>query len=265
MHVCLVDSSTSISPQDRGLIYGDGFFTTGLIVDHKIAFWSDHRSRLENSSERLSFSSFCIDKLESHLNQLPESGIIRICITRGTGPRGYAIPSTEQCHCFIETFAAPELALDKPRGLKISFCETPISINPLLAGIKHINRLDHVLARSEIEKRGFDEGIMLSDGHLICATQANLFVCRDNIVLTPRLDRAGVDGVMKKQLRHWCDELGIKFREVLLCAQDLEKCDEVFLSNSVFGIMSVDQLDSKVLSRHTVANALYQKFIQSIF
>ncbi len=265
MQVCLVDSSTCLSPQDRGLIYGDGFFTTARIAKHSVCYWPDHRKRLIVSARRLSFSDFSIDAIESKLNQLPESGVVRICVTRGVGPRGYAIPEQQDSHVFIELFNAPPLSEEFPRRLKVTVCQTPISMNPQLAGIKHVARLDHVLARTEVESKGFDEGLLTTGGKLICATQANLFVCRDNRVITPTIDRAGVEGVLKKQISRWCNELGIQLVEQPLNVNDLENCDEVFLSNSVFGIMSVSQLDSRVLNETGIAQTLYQKFVQSIF
>lgn len=264
MQVCLVDSSTQLSPQDRGLIYGDGFFTTARIANHSICYWPDHRKRLIECAERLSFSEFSIDAVESKLSQLPESAVVRICVTRGIGPRGYAIPEKQNCNVFIELFTAPPLLLETPKRLKVVVCKTPISINPLLAGIKHIARLDHVMARTEVESMGADEGLLTTKDNLICASQANLFVCRDSLVITPTIDRAGVEGVMKKQIMRWCDEVGIQLIEQPLCVEDLETCDEVFLSNSVFGIMSVKQLDSRVLNESGIAQTLYQKFIQSI-
>jgi 4-amino-4-deoxychorismate lyase len=264
MQVCLVDQSTGISPQDRGLIYGDGFFTTARISNHRILFWSDHRRRLLLSAKRLAFDAFRINRLEQQLSDLPDSGVIRICVTRGTGPRGYAIPKQQQCCCYIEIFDAPVLDPKLPKQLAVTICNTPISENPLLAGVKHINRLDHVLARTEAETRGFDEGLMCSNENLVCATQANLFVCRGDQVFTPVLERFGVEGVMKQNIKRWCQKSGLQFVEQSFCVSDLENCDEVFLSNSVFGIMSVIKIDDRLLSNHNITQFLYQTFIQSM-
>jgi 4-amino-4-deoxychorismate lyase len=168
-----------------------------------------------------------------------EAVVVKLILTRGSG-RGYAAPASAATRRLLLRQALPPLPMPLYRdGLRLRWCRLRLAIQPALAGLKHLNRLEQVLARSEWDDPAIDEGLCLdADGHLACATAANVFLVRDGVLLTPALDRCGVAGVARAALlaraRRW-----LPVREARLCRADVDGADEVFLSNAVRGVMPV--------------------------
>lgn len=257
------NNQLSISPQDRGLLYGDGFFTTVRIANHLPLLWSLHQQRLVNSAHRLGFDGFDITLLNKKIGALPSQGILKIMVTRGEGKRGYAIPTSSAYKCIIQISDLPDKSDTLTDPLNLTISKVQASKNTALAGLKHLNRLDNVLARTNVLSAGFDDGLMLCDENIISATQANIFFVVDGKVETPKLSNAGVEGVMKKQVIHWLTEQDILVKETDISQQCLGKYDEAFITNCVMGISGVNQIDQHVFSNHIVTDYLHSKF-QSI-
>ncbi|MCO7225870.1 aminodeoxychorismate lyase [Pleionea sp. CnH1-48] len=271
MNIIFSDQEEGISPLDRGLIYGDGFFTTMRIQNHRPLFWDDHIFRIQTSAHRLLFPELELEFLQQQLfPNLPKEGICRLLFTRGDGPRGYAIPAEPKPNCIV--MLAPlstQLHSKDMRQLKAMICQTSAGINASLAGIKHINRLDNVLARTEVEQALCDEGLMFAGDSLVCATQANVFCVRGQEVLTPKLHQYGVDGIMKKNISRWLQSLQIPLIETQITRQILEESEEVFLSNCVSGIMKIAQLEQldfeqRVAEASSVALQLHHHFLKAL-
>jgi 4-amino-4-deoxychorismate lyase len=145
-------------------------------------------------------------------------------------------------------------------GVSIRQCRTPASVQPHLAGIKSLNRLDQVLARAEWTSPEYYDGVMLdSDGNLICGTMSNVFLVHDNAYSTPFLDRAGVAGIMRQHTLNLLAQAGLPCDQRRLTLDDLESADEVFLTNSQVGAVPVSHYESRQL---TVAAATRQ--VQSL-
>jgi 4-amino-4-deoxychorismate lyase len=144
-------------------------------------------------------------------------------------------------------------------GVTTRICETPLGCNPRLAGIKHLNRLEQVLARSEWEDPAIQEGIMLdSDGHIIEGTMSNLFLISNNMLYTPDLSRCGVTGVMREVVIELANSLGISVKSITMHRSMLEEGDELFLTNSLIGIWPVVRCDDKVYALGAVTSLLQQ-------
>lgn len=129
-------------------------------------------------------------------------------------------------------------------GLEVIQCKTPISINARLAGLKHLNRLDNVLARDEVVKAAVDEGLMLdSDGHVICATQSNVIVIKGRKLITPKLDRAGVEGTCLARLPSVIEHAGLNYSWLVadLSIEDVKQADAVIFCNAVRGIQAMSR------------------------
>jgi 4-amino-4-deoxychorismate lyase len=168
---------------------------------------------------------------------------VRITLTRGGGPRGYAPPPAVAATRIVAAFAAPVAAAHGQRhGIRVRLCSTRLAMQPRLAGIKHLNRLEQVLARAEWDDPAIGEGLLLdAEGRLVCATAANLFLVREGRLLTPALDLCGVAGVARAEvLAQRRDGL---IRELEL--DDLMHADEVFLTSSLRGVVPVTQLDGR--------------------
>jgi len=229
---------------DRGLAYGDGLFESIRFVGAMAPLWSRHMQRLGDSCERLRIpapdtAQLWREALEV-IRGMPQA-VVRITVTRGVGERGYALPAAPQPMRVVAAFAPPQIAdSTHVQGLHMRVCELRLAEQPLLAGIKHLNRLEQVLARAEWSDPAIAEGL-LRDGHdrVISATMANLFAVIDGVLLTPALDRCGVAGVARAEV------LAIRpaARETELSLRALSTASEIFLSSSVRGILPVKSLD----------------------
>ncbi len=265
MNVVFLNSGSSVSPQDRGLLYGDGFFTTILIANHKPVFWRAHVERIKSSLHRLRFAEFDVESLEQHFDSLPLWGVLKIVITRGAGPRGYEIPKQPEPQCYLQLIELDKLPASEWHRLKLCHSDFPVSINPALAGVKHLNRLDNVIARSDAIERGFDDALMSNDESIVCATQSNVFfVLSEHFVVTPSIKKSGVQGVMKRQVIQWLEKLGIEVIEKIVTRSDSVQAQEIFLTNCVKGIQSVSFVEDRQYDQFSIAGQLRQMFQNTI-
>ena len=239
-----------VSPLDRGFSYGDGFFETCRCTKGRIPLWPYHRERMLGSAERLNIPvdeqvlQRYLDQVLSKCDYVPDS-VVKIQVTRGVGGRGYRLPENTAPTYFVGVFAGGPLESVAFRdGVAVRICDIRLGKNPALAGIKHLNRLEHILARAEWGDE-FAEGLLLStDGKLIEATVSNLFIVKDGKLLTPDLSEAGVAGIMRRVIVEvLAPQLNIPVKMTNCDVSDLERADEVFLSNSVYGIWPVNRIE----------------------
>lgn len=234
-----------IPATDRGLHYGDGVFETVAFSNGKVRFWAAHMERLLDGCLRLSIPHPDAELLKeevAHVAEGCEQAVIKIIITRGSGGRGYRPPASPEPQRLIMRYPWPEHTVPE-EGITLRYCDTPLGCNPRLAGVKHLNRLEQVIARSEWDDDSVHEGLMLDlDGHVLEGTMSNLFAVRNGVLLTPDLKRCGVAGVMRRQVLSLANELGITYRLEQMIPSDLERMDELFVTNSVIGIWPVARL-----------------------
>ena len=242
----------SLPVTDRGLQYGDGLFETMALRGGKIRLLEQHLGRLTISCKRLGIPTDCLQDLAVALDRCIASaphGTVKIIVTRGTGPRGYALPQQSKATICIG-FAADAVADTQPAPARIIFCATPIARNVVLAGLKTLNRLEQVMARAEWSAdAGIDEGLMSNDrGEVVCGTMTNLFIVRENTLITPLLDEAGVRGVMRTHILGLAAEMNIKVQESHLLPADVESADAVFLTNALKGVWPVAEIAGQVVA-----------------
>lgn len=241
----------SISITDRGLQYGDGLFETMAVLNGEIPLWDKHWQRLVLGCKKLAIN--CPDKnqLENEITMLCQHDeniseqrfVIKLIVTRGDGQRGYRFAKGLASTRILSTYSWPDYPEEyKVKGVSVRYCSTTLSENKTLAGIKHLNRLEQVLARNEWAD-DFQEGLMLNmKGHVIDGTMSNLFVVNDNQLFTPELSTSGVAGVMRQTIIEIAQKLSITVKEKTMTQADIEQADEVFLSNSLFRIWPVKML-----------------------
>jgi len=246
----------SIAADDRGLSYGDGLFETVLVVDGRAPLWSRHMARLAEGCARLLLPEPDAEQLARETARAGADlarAVVRITLTRGAGPRGYAIPDSAHATRIVAAAPAPKTSADwYHRGIRVRECVLRLSEQPLLAGIKHLNRLEQVLARAEWTDADVVEGILRDFGaRVIGATAANLFAVIGGRLVTPALDRCGVAGVARAEVlaRRECEVRDLTMEELM-------QADEVFLTNSVRGILPVTALDERRWPIGDVARAL---------
>ena len=267
----------TVSVQDRALHYGDGFFTTLLVADECLFNWSAHWRRLRRSAERLQFSALDESQLLQQITQavvqfdasFSTTKVVKLFVSRGESGRGYAIPRQALPLVFVQVSVAPiqiectqqtvtktqQLNFPPPMALQLAFCQTQVSIQMQLAGIKHLNRLDSVLAQTEVRQKQHQEGIMLNAlGHVICGTQSNLFMIKAQTIITPKLHLSGVEGTTRYQLKQLVAGLGLRWQETDICLEQLQQADELFLSNAIRGIMPIQQLEESTFAMEQVHN-----------
>lgn len=239
-----------IEATDRGLQYGDGVFETMRLQGGDIPLWSYHWLRLKNSCERLCIRLPDRNKLEEFLAPAlaeHEQGIIKLLVTRGSSGRGYRIDPKHVASIVVMYFEPPgaERQLLASEGIRVRLCHTRLAIQPLLAGIKHLNRLEQVMARSEWDNNDVHEGLMCNwHGELVEGTMSNLFVVKNNTLLTPVLNNSGVSGVMRELVLNIAEQMAINCEESVLFPEQMQDMDEVFMTNSINGIWPVVEFEN---------------------
>ncbi len=246
---------------DRAVQYGDGFFTTMLVMDAKLYNWSAHWWRIQQSIERLGFPDLSEAAIQAQLAsavidyQADESSVaplmVKLMITRGQGGRGYQAQAAPQVTTIVQIAPHPTFRQSAdfdslPAALSLGLCKTQAAIQPQLAGLKHLNRLENVLARNELISQDFSEALMLNaEEEVICATQANLFMVKDKQLLTPKLTSSGVAGTTRYQLPEIAKQCGLIYKETTISLAEVQNADELFLTNALRGIMPVKSFQSR--------------------
>ena len=247
----------AVAADDRGLAYGDGLFETLRVHRGAAPWWDAHWARLAGGAERLQLSlpdAGLVRREAGGLFADGGDGVLKLLVTRGAGGRGYAPPRAATPTWILSRHPLPAAG----DGLHLHWCETRLAVQPALAGIKHCNRLEQVLARAEAQAAGADEGLLRdSEGAVVSATSANLFVLREGRWLTPPVDRCGVAGTCRALLLPW-----LQAREQRLSADDVVGADAVFLCNAVRGILAVARLGTRTWSPHPAVDAARQGLAQ---
>lgn len=240
-----------VSINDRGLSYGDGLFETIAVIDGKPHLFDQHLDRLRLGLERLKFPDGTIDTVKKDIQALSLSGnqTLKLTVTRGLGERGYKLPATCVPTRIISLAESSDFAQQRQQGISVRLCQQRLGHNPILAGIKHLNRLEQVLARSEWSDSDITEGIVSDlDGNLVEGTMSNLFWVHEGVLYTPKIDQSGVKGVMRDRLIELADQLSLVVVEGNYPESVLDSAEEVFICNSLIGIWPVITIDGKPVS-----------------
>jgi 4-amino-4-deoxychorismate lyase len=230
---------------DRGFQYGDGLFETIAYKNNKLQLWDEHMQRLRDSCERLSLSvvdeSLWLGDIKQC--QLSTDAVIKLSLSRGVSGRGYAYGDNDSVTRVTASFKLPDYPQTNQTGISAVLCKTPVSVNPMLAGMKHLNRLDNVLARNEWHDSAIAEGFMFdSSGHIIQGTMSNVFCVLGDELYTPLLEQCGVAGIMREQVIALASELNIPLSIVDISKPNFLQMDGVFVTNSLIGIWPVTEL-----------------------
>ena len=233
---------------ERGFQYGDGLFETFAIRNGTPRLWSLHIKRLTHGCERLAIAPPDAAALRRWIDgALADAGIgvayclVKIVITSGISQRGYGRTGITTPSVYVGVFAsAPPDASAYRDGIDTTRCKTPLAVGSVTAGLKTLNRIEQVLARSECAAAGMFEGLVFdADARLICGTMSNVFLATNNTVVTPDLSRCGVAGVMRGHVMTTLRSDGREVEVLDIGENDLRDADEVFLSNSQFGVLPV--------------------------
>jgi 4-amino-4-deoxychorismate lyase len=240
----------SLSVADRGLQYGDGLFETLAVQQGQPVYLHEHLRRLKQGCERLLIPCPELDLLSTEARQLAQHSVravLKIIVTRGSGGRGYRQPDSVTPTRILSLHPFPDYPLYfKQQGVALRFCQTRLGLNPCLAGIKHLNRLEQVMARSEWQNAAVQEGLMLdSAGRVIEGTMSNLFFVKDRVLYTPPLTHCGVAGIIREKIIQLAVDKHFPFKQQHIKQKALLAVDELFVTNSIIGIWPVRALQQK--------------------
>ena len=260
-----------LAADDRSIQFGDGLFETMLVRDGRVIQLAEHLDRLHVSAQRLSISMpqrpVFIDDIDKLIDEAGSAcGVIKLIVTRGRSSRGYQYDRQAGSNRLVRFSAIQRqyssiLSAELLRG-DLYLCNTPASVNTALAGMKHLNRLDNVLARNEFAADRYIDGLMSDvDGHIIEGSMSNLFAIRDRVLYTPDLGRAGVDGVMRNTVLELAGQAGIEYSVCTLTRPELEQMDCLFITNSLIGMKAVDNLEDTHYSDFSLCEQLFEQLL----
>jgi 4-amino-4-deoxychorismate lyase len=266
LEVVLVNgiANQQVAPLDRAVHFGDGLFETIACRRGRPRFLSLHLERLELGCTRLGIDHGNPDDLRGEVLALArevDSAIVKVLVTRGTAlARGYGVTGREKATRITFRYAWPhETPSGSQDGVRVRTAAMRLGENPALAGLKHCNRLEQVLARREWTDPDISEALLFSSSdRLVSGTMSNVFIVEGSRLRTPRVDLCGVAGVMRRVVLREAANAGISVQEDVLSAEDLRSADELFLTNARIGIWPVRALDGRLISPGPLTRRLQQ-------
>lgn len=262
--------SNQITASNRGLAYGDGFFSTIKVKLGEMQLWDLHLTRLQKSAKRLSFPLFNWHALTLELQTfakqctIQEEMVIKIILSRGAGGRGYSIDGSNHVDRIISLHALPlRYQQWQHKGIPIIQCDYQLPINKRLAGLKTLNRLDQVLIKQEIETKKAIDGIVCdNEGNVIEASSANLFIHNEGRWYTPCLKNTGIEGVKRQQILNAAKKHSVDIIKTQINKLDLLNADAICITNALMGIVPVTQYEKHTYkAQHFSITAQLKKLI----
>lgn len=249
--------NATISPLDRGFAYGDGIFRTLKVVNGIPEFWPQHYQKLVADCAAINIVCPSAELLMSDLSQLflgdadnaNLTAVAKIIITRGEGARGYTPPAITAPMRVVLKSDMPNYPDSRfSEGVNLTVCDTQLAAQPKLAGIKHLNRLENVLARMEWGRIDIStdiaDGIMLDmQDNVIECTAANIFARFGDVLLTPSLQQCGIAGITRQRIMDLAHTLSLKVSVESVDLKKLFTADEMIICSSLYSAWQVKQID----------------------
>ena len=247
--------SKTIDVQDRSVQYGDGVFETIAVKEKSLEFWKEHYQRLNKGCKILKIRCPSEIFLKKEINKfLKETKkkklVLKIIISRGVGGRGYNPPRNTKPTRILGIYDWPSYPqINFTKGIQMDICKTRISVQPTLSEIKHLNRLEQIIARLEWQSKAISESIMLdSNNNVIEGTMSNFFGVKKNVFYTSTTKSAGVEGIMRRIILKLLKKNKKKYIIKKITLKEFLKFDEIFMCNSIFGIWPVIKISKKNFS-----------------
>lgn len=231
-----------LSRGDRSHLYGDGCFTTCKVTQGRIELWPLHLQRLQQSCERLQIAGVDWTELQQQISAVVmghHDEVFKILISAGVGGRGYGRDPNGAAQVFLSWHPLPIHYQNWQRaGIRLHTSSVRLARQPLLAGIKHLNRLEQVLIKNELANIDADDALVLDDqGFIIESSAANLLCYHNGQWMTPSLVECGVEGVMRNHLLRVSEALGQTIAVQPLPLSQLNQDSQLFLCNSLMGVV----------------------------
>jgi len=256
-----------VATTDRALNYGDGIFTTILVEQGQCQDLPAHIARLQQGITLLSIANIDAHALQALASQLANiagdqsMAVLKVLISRGAGTRGYSSVGCNNPLIVVTLAQLPtHYANLRQDGISLGVSTIALGLNPLLAGIKHLNRLEQVLVRQQIDSSDFDDAVVLDcQGYIVETAIANIFWVKDNIVYTPSLDLAGVNGIMRAKVLAWLSEDGYQVKIDRYRLGSIISADEVFITNCLMTIVRVNNIEEASFNKRQAFDFLEAK------
>ncbi|ENA0609106.1 aminodeoxychorismate lyase [Enterobacter bugandensis] len=234
----------SLPASDRATQFGDGCFSTARILDGRVCLLDAHIGRLQTACKTLLIPFTQWDRLRHEMHLLAagnDNGVLKVVISRGSGGRGYSGANCEHPTRMLSVSARPaHYERWRTEGVTLALSPVRLGRNPMLAGIKHLNRLEQVLIRTHLEQTDADEALVLdSEGFITECCAANLLWRKGRDVFTPSLEQAGVKGIMRQFCLHHLARSGFRVVEVSEREEALHTADEVVICNALMPVLPV--------------------------
>ena len=254
---------SKISIFNRNVQFGDGLFETCVVENKKILFWVNHFARLNRGCEQLKIckvdESVWLSDIKKALSLCSyDCCVVKLILSRGESLRGYGFKDDIKPVRAVIISELQQATFN--HSFSLEYCQSGYDSNPKLAGIKHCNRLEQVLARAGLRS---DEGIMLDENHnVISVTQGNIYAIHGNTLTTPKLDKCGVEGTRRAVILDLAKLLGIRVKIDTLSTKELGQADEVFISNSIIGIQSISEIGDIGFGENPITKKIKDTFME---
>ena len=263
-----------ININDRSIHYGDGLFETILCNDNNLYYWQQHFQRLQTSAEQLKITcppeQVFLDDITKLLtdNDSRSACAIKIIVSRGKGERGYKFSKNTAVNrlVMLSSLDAGHSSVLSRKLLQgeLFICRQQVSINENLAGLKHLNRLENVMARNEWDA-GYIDGLMLNaNQHVIEGSMSNLFAITGDQLFTPDLKLSGVNGIMREMIINLAVKNYIKTTVTNLTIDEISTMDELFISNSLLGMKAVTKLGDSLYKGQQVSDMIFSELLKTM-
>jgi len=263
----LENNAPFLDQENRGLRYGDSLFESIRVVHNKIYFWEDHYLRLMASMRILRMEipmNFTMEYLEAQItetitaNNLQDSPVrIRLTVFRNNG--GLYLPATNDISFIIEADA-----LDSPfythtnTAYEVELFKDHYVNEGMLSTLKSNNKLIHVLGNIYASENGYQNCLLLNNSKQVVETlNGNLFLVKGTVVKTPHLKNGCLNGIIRKKLISILEKLENYTLEIApISPFELQKADELFLTNAITGIQSITKYRKKEYSNEVAKDLL---------
>lgn len=231
----------------RAQIYGDLLFETIKVAQGAPMLAHAHYARLVNGAQmlkfvyNLSFEQFVTMIQQAVAAQNKTEARVRFVMFRDEG--GFYKPANRSASCFVEVFPLPQ----PKQNIKLGLYTDNYKPCTELSTIKSGNALLYIMASIWAEENGYDDVLLLNEHGCVCeATSSNVFVVKDEKVITPPVSEGCVDGVKRKFIIQQLQENHYTVQEALVTIEQIHQADAVFLTNAISGVVKVAQFEDKV-------------------
>jgi 4-amino-4-deoxychorismate lyase len=265
--------STGLSALDRGIAYGDGVFRTFLVKNGVPQHWPLQYQKLSQDCQALGLTcpneQDLLQEIEILFRDGADAGtkisdaVAKIIVTRGAGGRGYAVPNAIQTNRILIKSAMPVYpAINYTHGIKLHLCQLKLGLQPKLAGVKHLNRLENVLARMEWDDATIADGLLMdSNDQVIECTMSNIFARFGNELITPALEECGVAGIARARIIERAKDFNLAIKITAFKLDRLMQADEIIICNSLFGAWQVIDFNGQHWSKQGLTAQLREMLL----